>query len=88
MFERRDDGVADQVVDVVGPGAAGKAEKGGRHRCWPPGEDADPVAAGVALEVDQEVDRVGADALGNVAVAAAAQVDEVFAGTLDPRNRS
>ena len=76
QIQRRDERVANQVVDVRRTRAARKAEKRRLHRRRPGREDGQALATGVALQVDEHVDAVCADARGGFAVAHAADVDE------------
>ena len=83
LVERRDNRVANEIVDVVGAGRTRKTEEGGLHRRRTMGEDAQAVVAGVALQVDQDLDAVGANALCRLAVADLGQVDKASAA-LEP----
>ena len=78
--ERRDHRVADHVVDVVGTGRAGKPEPAHLHRRRPRGQQLEAAVARMALQVDEDVDAVGANALAGGSVAEVRHVDEVVAG--------
>ncbi len=78
--QRRDDAVAHEVVDERRAGGGRVAEIAGLHRRGPVGHQLHAAVARMALEVDQDVDAVVANALGHGAVAGLAHIDEVLAG--------
>lgn len=66
---RRDAGgieeaIAEPVVDGVKAGATGVASKADLHRSGPPREDEQSMPRGVLGEVDEEIDAVGANLVG------------------------
>ena len=77
QFQRRDQGVAHDVVDAGHARAAREPQVAGLHRRGLAREDAGPRAARVAHQVDQQVDAVGADALSGLRVRQALQFNEV-----------
>ena len=78
VLRRHHHRVGDQPVDERDAAGAWIAKEARLHRRRPQGEDAGPHALGVALEVDEDVDAVGADALGGGLVGEGADGDEVI----------
>ncbi len=56
--------VGDEAIDIGGTAGADEAEAGELQGGWTAGEDGERGSLGVAGEVDQDIDAVGADGLG------------------------
>ena len=81
----RDDRVAQQPVDPRRAHGAGVAQPLRLHRRRPQRHHVGRRAGGVALEVDQHVDAVGADLRREPADGPPARVDEAIEGADEPR---
>ena len=66
---RQHDPVGNHIVDETGTAGAGETEEGRLHRRRSPRHDIEPMALGLALRIDQDLDPVGANPLrGGIAI--------------------
>ncbi len=75
--------VDDTVIDGGQAGGVGVAEPGHLHRRRPQGERAHPIGRRMSGQVDQRVDVVGADPMGEFEVAQPHRLDPVIGGGAD-----
>jgi len=80
MGQRHHHRITDHVVEEARTGGGRVAQVGHLHRRRPVGQQLEAAAAGVALEVDGDVDAVGAHAPRHLGIAQVGHVDELVAG--------
>jgi hypothetical protein len=63
------DRIGEEIIDRAQSGGIAIAHPGDRHRGRAAGKDAQAIAGGVSGQIDQDIDAIGTDALGQFVIA-------------------